>query len=97
MKDIKTIQENMLRIEELLRLGGANEWANGIERLRNEMDYDSDLALGKILSLYGGMGSFNDIVLYRNGIPLVSENNELDALRSKLYELCRARPVKRPV
>ena len=94
MKDIKKIQESMLRIEDLLRLGGVNEWAKGIENLRNEMTYDSDLALGKILSLYGGMGSFNDIILYRNGILLVSENSELDALRSKLYELCRAKHVK---
>jgi hypothetical protein len=37
-----------------------------------------------------GMGSLNDLILYRNGTLLVNENNELDALRSQLYELCHA-------
>jgi hypothetical protein len=36
--------------------------------------------------LYGGMGSFNDIVLHKNGIPLIRENDELDDLRHKLYK-----------
>ncbi|WP_423244526.1 DUF6966 domain-containing protein [Enterobacter kobei] len=31
--------------------------------------------------LYGGMGTFNDIVLHNNGIPLIRENDGLDDLR----------------
>lgn len=39
--------------------------------------------------MYGGMGSLNDIVLYKNGQPLIAENDEFDALRTELYNLCR--------
>ncbi|WP_411675538.1 DUF6966 domain-containing protein [Achromobacter insolitus] len=41
------------------------------------------------LSLYGGGGSLNDVVLYRDGKVLVAENGEFDLLRSKLYEICK--------
>ncbi|WP_420107405.1 DUF6966 domain-containing protein [Leclercia adecarboxylata] len=39
------------------------------------------------LNLYGGMGSLNDLVLYRNGKVLMSENDELDQLRRDLFNL----------
>ncbi|WP_443217022.1 DUF6966 domain-containing protein [Pseudomonas sp. GM55] len=44
--------------------------------------------LPQLTSLYGGMGSINDVVLYENAKPLLDENNELQALLSDLYELC---------
>jgi hypothetical protein len=40
------------------------------------------------MSLYGGMGSINDVVLYENAKPLLDENNQLQGLLSELYELC---------
>ncbi len=90
MKDIQSIQATLLRIEELLRIGGSHEWASGLEALRGEIANEPGSGPGKVLSLYGGMGSFNDIVLYRDGVLLVSENEALDKLRSELYELCSA-------
>ena len=39
----------------------------------------------KIKSLFGGMGSFTDLVLMRNGIFCIDENNKLDQLRDRLY------------
>jgi hypothetical protein len=33
------------------------------------------------------MGSLNDLVLYRNGKVLMSENDELDQLRRDLFNL----------
>lgn len=33
------------------------------------------------------MGSFNDLVLHRSGIPLREKNNKLDLLRKELYSL----------
>ena len=44
----------------------------------------------KILKLYGGMGSFNDLVLYKNGVLCKKENNILDELRNKFYETSKA-------
>ena len=41
-----------------------------------------------IRSMYGGMGSLNDVVLYRNGQPLIEENIAFSALKSELFDLC---------
>ena len=43
----------------------------------------------KLLRIYGGMGSFSDLVLYKNNKVLYKENNELDALRKDLFEELR--------
>ncbi|WP_438826910.1 DUF6966 domain-containing protein [Salmonella enterica] len=40
-------------------------------------------------TLYGGMGSFNDLVLHKAGIPDKDENNKLDLLRHELYGLLK--------
>lgn len=45
----------------------------------------------EILNVYGGMGSFSDLVLYDNNKVLYEENNELDALRKDLFEEIRRR------
>jgi hypothetical protein len=42
-----------------------------------------------ILSMYGAVGSLNDIVLYKNGQLLLRESSELDELRSDLYDDCK--------
>ena len=41
--------------------------------------------LREIKGLFGGMGSFTDLVLMRNGIICIDENNRLDQLRDRLY------------
>jgi hypothetical protein len=42
-----------------------------------------------ILSMYGAVGSLNDIVLYKKGQLLLRESSELDELRSDLYDDCK--------
>ncbi len=88
MKNIAEVTAIMERISQLMRLGGREEWAILIDQYRSELARDTAEALSKIATLYGGMGSINDIVLYGDGQPLVRENNELDALLSRLYNLC---------
>lgn len=88
MTEIKEIQLILSRMVELLRLGGLADWARALEKFHAEMETDPSATKGGILLLYGGMGSFNDIIFYDNGKPLRTENNELDALRSQLYDLC---------
>ena len=38
--------------------------------------------------MQGGMGSFLDLVLHKDGKPLIEENNRLDKLRHELYQEC---------
>ncbi|WP_460154737.1 DUF6966 domain-containing protein [Pseudomonas sp. S2_G10] len=52
------------------------------------MPQDTAYALFHLMSLYGGMGSINDVVLYENAKPLLDENNELQGLLSDLHQLC---------
>ncbi|WP_410457938.1 DUF6966 domain-containing protein [Pseudomonas fluorescens] len=79
----------MLRISELLRLGDRLDWATLLDEYRAELPHNTTDTLSKISLLFGGMGSINDIVLYKNGQPMIKENNELDQLLSKLHDRCR--------
>ncbi|MNV67065.1 hypothetical protein D3C71_1598490 [compost metagenome] len=74
---------------ELLRLGAFDDWAVMLEKIKVEFDMDQMHMASRLLSLYGGMGSLNDVVLYNRHQPLVAENNEFDELRTRLYELCK--------
>lgn len=88
MINTQDIQITLAKMAELLRVGGINSWAQALETMRDEVGGDPARASAKILAMYGGMGSLNDLVLYKDGQPLARENSELDALRSKLYALC---------
>jgi len=89
MKNIQKIETILARMAELLRIGEDYDWANAFEKLREQIATDPDEAAYRIRISYGGMGSLNDIVLHRNGQPLTTENDEFDALRMELYNLCR--------
>lgn len=73
---------------ELIRGGGSLDWAIALEKFAFEIDHEPGFVSGKILSMFGGIGSLNDIVLYKEGQPLSGENIELDVLRTRLYQLC---------
>lgn len=89
MKNIQNAEIILKRIVELLRLGQRDDWGNAVEKFLLEIGRSPNTAAAGILSMYGGMGSLNDLILYKNGQPLVAENIELDELRSELYQLCR--------
>lgn len=78
------------RMIELLRVGGdVGGWAVALEGIRVGFHSDPKYSSSKLLSMYGGMGSLNDVVIYRDGQAMVAENNEFDMLRTQLYELSR--------
>jgi hypothetical protein len=85
-----TIEELLTKIADLLDAHGEADWAQAFRNFLSDYKNEPDLAKGKIRSVYGGMGSFNDIILHGpNGIPLRDENDDLDLMRSDLFELCR--------
>ncbi|OOL36098.1 hypothetical protein [Pseudomonas sp. FSL W5-0299] len=77
------------RMIELLRIGAFDDWAVELEKITMNFDGDPKSKSSKLLSLYGGMGSLNDVVFYKKGQPLIAENNEFETLRIQLYELCK--------
>lgn len=89
MINIQKVEIVLKRMAELFRFGTRDDWANALEKFHREIGNSPNATAARILSIYGGMGSLNDLILYRNGQPLVAENVELDALRSELYQLCQ--------
>ena len=85
-----TIEELLVKIAELLDAHGIRGWAQSFRQLESEYKCAPESTKGKIRSVYGGTGSFNDVILHdRRGIPLRDENNELDQMRSRLFQLSR--------
>jgi hypothetical protein len=88
MNNLNEIEAILVHVSALLRLGGNDEWADRIDDYQMLLARDAAQGISKIIALYGGMGSINDIVLYNKGQPLIKENNELDQLLSRLHDLC---------
>lgn len=88
MKNADKIENILVRMIELLRVGERHDWADAFEKLREQIATEPVDVILKIRNSYGGMGSLNDIVLHKNGRPLVAENNEFDHLNTELYNLC---------
>ncbi|WP_415896099.1 DUF6966 domain-containing protein [Neptuniibacter sp. PT34_22] len=89
MKCNEDIYETLEKTILLLKNNGEKNWAKSLERCQKELNNDSVYVCNKILSMYGGMGSFNDIVLYKDGQPLMKENELLDDLKTDLYHMCK--------
>jgi hypothetical protein len=86
---ITEINSILTCMEDLLRSAGLWRWEAALSRHRQGLALNPDRALADIVGMYGGAGSFNDVILYRDGKLLTVENAEFDALRDKLFEMCR--------
>lgn len=60
-------------------------WEKSYKNMLLCLQEDSDYAKYQLRISFGGMGSINDLILHRDGIPLIEENNYLNELRNKLY------------
>ncbi|MEZ5973132.1 MAG: hypothetical protein R3C31_15075 [Hyphomonadaceae bacterium] len=80
----------LMEIADLLRVGGHERWAVTFDRFRAQALADMVGAKVDILGVYGAAGSFNDIVLHREGHALLEENERLNAAREELWRLCRS-------
>jgi hypothetical protein len=89
MNNINDIENALVKMIDLLKLGGVDDWANALKSTSQELTAQPTEVASKILSMYGGMGSLNDVILYGNGQPLSKENTEFDNLRTRLYDLCQ--------
>lgn len=76
----------MNRMAALLQLGGYYDWSASIRSLANDFESFPELVRSNFLSLYGGMGSLNDVLICINGKISIDENEEFDKIRSELYE-----------
>lgn len=82
------IQTTLLNMARLLRIGSSLDWSSTYEDFAQKIVVNPEDTARRILASYGGMGSLNDVVLQINGEMLRNENEEFDAMRSRLYLLC---------
>jgi hypothetical protein len=91
--DMEALVQLLIACETLLRSVGEKFWANKIQTAlrKSECEIDTYL-LEKILSWYGGMGSFNDLMISEFNDHLVKSkdeeklNDELNRLRNQIYQ-----------
>lgn len=82
----KRIEELLYGIQKILADSRCDDWADIFSRVIDSYHHDPDSTRVQMRQLYGGMGSFNDLVLSSDGQPLIEENNRLDAMRKELYQ-----------
>lgn len=69
-------------------------WAGKFERLSDHIDSDYAEALVAIKKEFGGAGSFNDLVLHKDGQMLKAENRHMSELQDELYSLLKTELTK---
>lgn len=100
MSKTDNIIKTLKQIEAILRACCDTNWLPAIENFISQltsagMNDDQFVIIREIMGIYGGMGSFNDLVLFNGGKVCYKENEQLDILRKKLYEQCKALLITR--
>lgn len=87
--EVQLLLAAMRDLERLL--AGRNDfWAEQVRAAADEVARSDAHGLQRFLELFGGMGSLNDLVLHQDGKLLSGENDELDRLRERAWELAQA-------
>ncbi|MBP1859688.1 DUF6966 domain-containing protein [Rhizobium herbae] len=93
--DLQNLLNALRELENFLDHQGEPFWATNVRRCADRIEKSDAYGLQHYINLFGGMGSLNDLVLYRDGSWLTKENDRLAALRSKTWAL--ASQLKREV
>ncbi len=82
-----SIQNYCVEILKVLKSVNEELWSKEFESYIKKTEFLNTGSLSnKIFKLYGGSGSFNDLILYKNGQLCFNENEKLDKLREGLFE-----------
>lgn len=81
---LRNIITDILKVLEKVQ---EKEWIPVFRSFLEEVDsMDRTILNKRIKKIYGGMGSFNDLVLYKNEQLCFKENVLLDNLRKELFD-----------
>jgi hypothetical protein len=94
MKSLKNLKQILDEIISVLSIAGESNWNSAIKNFRSRCDLVSDSndqkeLIADLIRIFGGMGSFSDLVLYNQGNLMQRETMQLDALRTKLFEAAK--------
>ncbi len=95
MNDMIILINVLNKITELLSSVNEKNWNKAITYFINEAqgtktENEKKILLSKILQIYGGLGSFSDLVIYVKGQVMIKENIKLDALRKELFNITKS-------
>lgn len=91
------IQKLLSSICTLLAETNETVWEERLKYFHQRLDIDYDTTLSEIKSVFGGAGSFNDLILQKNGQMLRQENIALNDLQDQLYDaLKKEMAARRP-
>ena len=91
---IKQLAIILDKIIEAFKIANDSEYIEIFKRYRGYCEYaeneEDTKKLARVImrSYRGGMGSFNDLVLYTNGKCLPEPAEEFDRLKNKLFNVC---------
>ena len=87
--------ERLRETSALLRAAGESHWAKWMDTSLRRIENSNLSGVDHLLGAFGGMGSFNDLILMSANGHSISDadyrdvNDRLDLLRSQLSELAR--------
>ncbi len=90
---VSELCERLREVVAILHAAEDAAWPDWFEKLLARIEQGKLSAVGDLLGCYGGMSSFNDLVLTPvNGHRVEADeeytiNNRLDALRRRMYDL----------
>ncbi|MFP2468885.1 DUF6966 domain-containing protein [Pseudescherichia vulneris] len=92
MTEIKNLLNS---ISILLDATNEKKWAEQFKHFHQQLDADYDTTLNEIKIVFGGAGSFNDLILQKNGQMLREENIALNKLQDALYDALKKEIIAR--
>jgi mannitol-1-phosphate/altronate dehydrogenase len=92
MEALDLMKNRIERIIVLLKKADETEWESYFKKVFSEIENakNKDTAnqiARDILGLFGGMASFNDLILSKNAKMLIKENDELKRLKNKIFKI----------
>jgi hypothetical protein len=83
--EVRSLLADLDEAIDLLRGAGVTHWQNWLQRGRDQIARGDAHGADHVLAAYGGMGSFNDLVLDAR-----SADDRLHDLRGSIWFGCRA-------
>lgn len=90
-QDMINVVKGIMEAIECGNTGKEDVWYKYFHVVLNKLNKPHDLSIlaKDILPIFGGMGTFNDLVLHKDPVtPLIEENDRMNLLSDKLFSLC---------
>lgn len=84
--DVARLAGTLEAMAALLKLHDYNGWVEQVERCRSSIAQSDYHGVDRLLRLYGGMGSLNDVVLQSGGIAPREDKERFNTLRTDAWK-----------